>query len=98
MCSEPRRALAGISTFAASAIAALSAACNGTTSYLDATGTAGRQEATLGRWLTITASVVVMLVCVVLLAAIWRHRGERATPRDTDGRGADMQRREIHSG
>lgn len=68
------------------------AACNGTTSYLDATGTAGRQEALLGRWLTGTACVVVALVCIAMLAAMARHRGERDKP------SGHAERREVRSG
>jgi cytochrome c oxidase subunit 2 len=71
-------------------------ACNGSTSYLDATGTTGRWEATLGWWLTGTACLVVFLVCVALLAGIARHRGERNAPH-ADGDAA-AQRREIHGG
>ena len=56
------------------------AACNGTSSYLDATGTSGHQEATLGTWLTVVASAVVVIVCVVVLAALARHRGEHNEP------------------
>ena len=58
----------------------LLAGCNGTTSYLDATGTAGRREGTLGWWLTATACVVVALVCLAIVAGIVRHRGEDQTP------------------
>ena len=76
----------------------LGAACNGTTSYLDATGTTGRWEATLGRWLTGTACLVVVLVCIALLAGIARHRGEDNVPRDDGNADANAQRREIHSG
>ena len=46
------------------------AACNGTTSYMDATGTAGRREATLGWWLTAVSCVVVLFVIVAVLAGI----------------------------
>jgi cytochrome c oxidase subunit II len=73
-------------------------ACNGTTSYLDATGTTGRWEATLGWWLTGTACLVVLLVCIALLAAIARHRGEHNAPDAGGDSGADAKRREIHSG
>jgi cytochrome c oxidase subunit 2 len=76
----------------------LGAACNGTTSYLDATGTTGRWEATLGWWLTGTACLVVVLVCVALLAGIARHRGEHNAPSAGGDSGASAQRREIPSG
>ena len=65
------------------------AACNGTTSYLDATGSAGRGEATLGRWLTATACAVVVIVCIAIVAGMARRRGER-----DEGTG----RREVKSG
>src|SRR5512142_3036290 len=58
----------------------LLAGCNGTTSYLDATGTAGRREGTLGMWLTATACAVVVVVCVAILGGIARHRGENNVP------------------
>ncbi|MFL5562802.1 MAG: cytochrome c oxidase subunit II [Gemmatimonadaceae bacterium] len=63
--------------------------CNGTTSYLDATGATGRSEGTLGWWLTATASAVVLLVCIAIVAGIARHRGEDQSP---------LRRREIASG
>lgn len=63
--------------------------CNGTTSYLDATGSAGRSEGTLGWWLTATACAVVLLVCIAILAGMARHRGEDETP---------PRRRQIASG
>src|SRR6476660_5670732 len=69
-------------------------ACNGTSSYMDATGAAGRSEATLGWWLTAAASVVVLIVCVAILLGISRHREDA-------GRGADegvMRRNEVKSG
>jgi cytochrome c oxidase subunit 2 len=81
-------------------IAALGA-CNGTTSYLDATGTAGREEAVLGQWLTAVAAAVVAIISIAILAAIARHRGERNDPRleDSASRSASRtQRREIHTG
>ncbi|HWJ23286.1 MAG TPA: cytochrome c oxidase subunit II [Gemmatimonadaceae bacterium] len=79
------------------------AACNGTTSYLDATGSAGRAEGTLGWWLTVVASVVVLFVCVAVLAGVARHRGERNAPTrdaaDEPGdEGAGAHRREVRSG
>jgi len=45
-------------------------ACNGTTSYLDATGTAGREEAVLGRWLTGVSCFVVLAVCAAIVWGI----------------------------
>lgn len=69
-------------------------ACNGTSSYMDATGTAGHQEAALGWWLTAAASAVVLIVCVAILLGISRHR-------DDARRGADegvMRRNEVKSG
>jgi cytochrome c oxidase subunit 2 len=62
--------------------------CNGTTSYLDATGTAGHQEAVLGTWLTAVAMAVVILVCIAVLVGIAHHRGEQHPP----------ERHEIKSG
>ena len=87
-------------------LSAALAACNGTTSYLDATGSAGRAEGTLGWWLTVVASVVVLFVCVAVLAGVARHRGERNAPtRDAAGtaaepgdEGAGAHRREVRSG
>src|SRR5438309_1946792 len=90
-------------------IAAALSACNGTTSYLDATGHAGRQEAVLGEWLTAIASAVVVLVCLAILAGIARHRGEdneparghsaeRTTGAISDAGGAPAERREIQTG
>jgi cytochrome c oxidase subunit 2 len=73
---RPRRT----GTLAALAGAALVAACNGTSSYLDATGAAGRAEATLGRWLTAAAGAVVLIVCIAILAGIARHRSEHNEP------------------
>src|SRR3954454_10685005 len=58
------------------------AACNGTSSYLDATGTAGREEAVLGRWLTAVATAVVAIVCIAIVMGIARHRDDGAS-RDT---------------
>ena len=55
-------------------------ACNGTSSYLDASGTAGRAEGTLGWWLTGVACAVVLLVCLAILASMARHRGEHNVP------------------
>ena len=93
---------------ATAAAAVLLTACNGTTSYLDATGTAGRAEGTLGWWLTATASAVVIAVCIAIVAGIARHRGERdegdaRSERDEplgngDRPGSGTQRREVRSG
>ena len=83
-------------TYLSLLVCVASAACNGTTSYLDATGTTGHWEATLGWWLTGTACLVVVLVSIALLAGIAKHRGEHNAPRD--GGDAPAQRREIHSG
>lgn len=77
------------------------AGCNGTTSYLDATGTAGHEEAVLGQWLTATAVAVVVIISVAILAGIARHRGERNDPRLEDAasrKETGTQRREIHTG
>jgi len=65
------------------------AACNGTTSYLDASGRAGASEATLGRWLTAVACAVVAIVCVAIVAGIARRR---------DARDEGTGRREVKSG
>jgi cytochrome c oxidase subunit 2 len=73
--------------------ALLLAACNGTTSYMDATGTAGRDEATLGWWLTAVACVVVLFVSVAVLLGIARHRRD---PRRGDE--GVMARRDVRSG
>jgi len=100
--STERRALT-THAFAWAALAACVAlsGCNGTTSYLDATGTAGHEEAVLGRWLTATAAAVVVIITVAILAAIVRHRGEHNDPRlenDASRKEASTQRREIHTG
>jgi hypothetical protein len=60
-------------------------ACNGSTSYLDATGVAGKEEATLGWWLTGISLAVVVFVCIAILLGIARHRGESNAP------GGDVQ-------
>ena len=83
---RPSRRVACLTT------AALLAGCNGTSSYLDATGATGHEEAVLGRWLTITAGVVVLAVCVAILAGMARHRGHEP------GETALLERREIHTG
>ena len=75
----------------------LLAACNGTTSYLDATGTAGRREGTLGIWLTATACVVVALTCLAIIGGIVRHRGDRDTA-DARPDAAATGRRQVASG
>jgi cytochrome c oxidase subunit II len=54
-------------------------ACNGTTSYLDATGRAGILEATLGKWLVAAACGVVLFVCIAIIAGML-HRRESSTP------------------
>jgi cytochrome c oxidase subunit 2 len=64
-------------------------ACNGTTSYLDATGTAGREEAVLGRWLAGVSCAVVLVVCVAIIWGIARRREEGD---------AGTGRREVKSG
>jgi cytochrome c oxidase subunit 2 len=91
MCIDVRR-------FPLAPLAAAAAiACNGTTSYLDATGDAGKSEATLGWWLTGIASAVVFVVCVAILLGIARHRGENNDPSNDD---ADTRtaRNDIKSG
>jgi cytochrome c oxidase subunit II len=75
----------------------LLAGCNGTTSYLDATGTAGRREGTLGIWLTATACVVVALVCLAIVGGIVRHRGTEHGG-DSVAAGAATGRRQVASG
>ena len=67
------------------------AACNGTTSYLDATGRAGRSEAKLGVWLTVVACTVVLFVCTAIVLGIIRNR------RHGDGGGL-VERRRINAG
>jgi cytochrome c oxidase subunit 2 len=69
----------------------LIAACNGTTSYLDATGNAGHREATLGVWLTVIAGAVVLFVCIALIVAVMRKRGD-------DSRNAVVDRNQIATG
>lgn len=71
-------------------------ACNGTSSYLDATGASGASEATLGIWLTAAACVVVVLIAIALIAAMVRHRPASG---DHDGVGpTPAMRREIRGG
>ena len=74
-------------------IVMLSAACNGTSSYMDATGTAGRKEATLGWWLTAVSCVVVAFVSAAVLAGIARHHHD---PHRADE--GVMARRDVKSG
>jgi cytochrome c oxidase subunit 2 len=97
------------------ALASLAAtACNGTSSYLDATGTSGREEGVLGIWLTAAACIVVALVSLAVVLGIARHRGEHNAPESAGGDahraagaaphderadgGAESRRREIQSG
>src|SRR6476661_9909109 len=96
MCTEceQRRVRWWTMRAVAPAVALMLAACNGTSSYMDATGTAGRSEATLGWWLTAAASAVVLIVCVAILLGISRHREDAR-------HGADegvMRRNEVKSG
>src|SRR5690348_12986406 len=78
-------------------IAAPAIACNGTTSYLDATGDAGKSEATLGWWLTGIASAVVVAVCIAILLGIARHRGQKNAP-SNDNAENRTARNDIKSG
>jgi cytochrome c oxidase subunit 2 len=59
--------------------------CNGTSSYLDATGAGGREEGILGQWLTVVGSAVVVLVCLAIVLGIARHRGEHNEPAASSG-------------
>ena len=99
MCTEHRRRSSSarrgsVATSGSSAVAlVLLAACNGTSSYMDATGTAGRHEATLGWWLTAAASAVVLFVCVAIILGIMRHRND--PHRGDEG---VMERKEVKSG
>jgi cytochrome c oxidase subunit 2 len=103
MCIERSRACRSVARLAP--LLAL-AACNGTTSYLDAQATSGHAVAVLGIWLTAISAAVVAIVCVAIVAGIWRHRGEHNAPHvedaapERDGRGAGREtaRREIRSG
>ena len=81
MCTDRR---AGLGT---AAVLAFASACNGTTSYLDATGRAGRHEARLGIWLTAVAGAVVLLVIIAIVAGIARRRddGEATGRREVRG-------------
>jgi cytochrome c oxidase subunit II len=69
-------------------------ACNGTSSYMDATGAAGRRESVLGWWLTGIAAAVVLGVCVAIVLGIVRWRDADAT----EATGSQPERREIRSG
>lgn len=96
MCTElaTRPTRLAVSRGATAVVALVLAACNGTSSYMDATGTAGRSEATLGWWLTAAASAVVLIVCVAILLGMSRHREDAR-------HGADegvMRRNEVKSG
>ena len=98
MCTERRveRALErrdATSTVGATAGLLVLAACNGTTSYMDATGAAGRRESVLGWWLTGAASAVVIAVCVAIGLGVLRRRDDAADASD-----AGPARREIRSG
>ena len=93
MCTDRdahRPRLAGIMSLAL-------VACNGSTSYLDATGSAGHAEAVLGWWLTATACVVVLLVSGAILAGMARHR-RAEQPRDGGDGGDTAHRRDVRSG
>jgi cytochrome c oxidase subunit 2 len=92
MCTE-QAAFRGARRATTLAAAVLLAACNGTTSYMDATGTAGKHEATLGWWLTAVACVVVLFVSVAVLLGISRHRND--PHRGDEG---VMPRRDVKSG
>ena len=113
MCTERHQAARvarAVGRALVGAMGTAAVACNGTSSYLDATGASGRAEATLGTWLTVVACAVVALVCLAVVAGIARHRGEHNEPwmdaarRGDDGasgasdEGRGPQRREIRSG
>ena len=96
MCTElavRRRARGCVWRASPLALALLLAACNGTTSYMDATGAAGSREATLGWWLTAVACAVVLFVSVAVLLGMARHRDD---PERNDA--GVMSRREVKSG
>jgi cytochrome c oxidase subunit 2 len=78
--------------------AILVAGCNGTTSYLDATGKTGRDEAVLGAWLTGVACAVVLLVCLAIVGGIGRAGSGSSQGNDDANRASDTRRREIRSG
>lgn len=97
-----RRRRAGLALALLSA-GTLVVACNGTSSYLDATGTAGRAEATLGTWLTIVAGAVVLIIALAIVAGMARHWGEHNEPwmdatqdRGDSGGTPDTRRSEAH--
>ena len=69
-------------------------ACNGTSSYMDATGAAGRRETVLGWWLTAVAAAVVLAVCIAIVLGIVRRRDADAA----EPAGSQPERREIRSG
>lgn len=94
MCTERRAPIRRVLATVLVVAVSLCAACNGTTSYLDASGTAGHDEAVLGWWLTGVSCVVVAFVCVAVLAGIWRHRRANDEPES----GGPARRREIRSG
>ncbi|HVX38067.1 MAG TPA: cytochrome c oxidase subunit II [Gemmatimonadaceae bacterium] len=71
------------------------AGCNGTTSYMDATGMAGHEEATLGWWLTGVSCFVVLFVAVAVLWGIARHWGEHNEPGASE---THTERVQIRSG
>jgi cytochrome c oxidase subunit 2 len=60
---------------------------------MDATGIAGRQEATLGWWLTAVSCVVVLFVAAAVLLGIARHRNDPQR-----GEAGVMARRDVKSG
>jgi cytochrome c oxidase subunit 2 len=97
MCIEHRAErthrpwVVGARTSVGSAGVLLLAACNGTSSYMDATGAAGRRETVLGWWLTGTAAAVVLIVCVAIVLGIVRRR-------QGDAAETHPERREIRSG
>jgi len=96
MCTDgvaPRRSRVGARCATPLVAALLLAACNGTTSYMDATGDAGHREATLGWWLTAVACAVVAFVIVAVLLGIARHRNDPHR-----GEEGVMERRDVKSG
>ena len=95
MCTEcvVQRGLRGARRMTPLVVVLLIAACNGTTSYMDATGAAGSREATLGWWLTAVACVVVAFVSVAVLLGMARHRNDPHR-----GEEGVMARREVKSG
>lgn len=102
--STERRRVIMISRCACAALV-FTLGCNHTTSYLDATGRSGHEEATLGWWLLGVACAVVVVVCALVIAGIVRHREEQTPTGDSaaredngDGNGHTPQRRQIRSG